>query len=85
MSIRSIDPNLIDNLLGKIVAEMFPPASSFGKGICDTTSVWVDIRNLLYSRGAGPANHSSIRVLLTISHGLYDELKGSVLLLKWPS
>lgn len=74
-SVRTIPQHLSGTSLLQHVAELFPPASLFAKEICDIPSVWVELRNFLDSRGAGLTQHSSRRVILTLAHGLYEEVE----------
>lgn len=73
VSIRSIDTSLSGRNLCAHIAELFPPASLFAKEICDTPTVWVDLRNFLNALGANLAPQSSRRVICTLAHGLYDD------------
>ena len=59
--------------LKRAVAEMFPPQYYLGKKVCDLPAVHIELRDVLDSHGANLQQHSSHRVINTLSHGLYEE------------
>ena len=59
--------------LKRTVVDIFPLASQFRQEICDLPAVHVDLRNFLDAEGANLAQHSSLRVVMTLAHGLYEE------------
>ena len=61
--------------LKRTVADMFPPASLFREEICDLLAVHIELRKFLDAKGANLAQHSSHRVVMTLGHGLYEEIE----------
>lgn len=82
MSIRSIRLEVTGEALREGSAERFPPAHFFSQEICDMPSVWMELRNFLDARGARLMQHSSRRVLLTLTHRLYTEAEDRTVSIK---
>lgn len=75
MSTRSIYQDIPIRNIRKVSAGMLPPASRFYEEIWDFNSVSVELRNLFKQKGDNIMKNASIRVMVKIKHGLFDELE----------
>lgn len=53
--------------------EIFRPISLLGREICDLTSVWIELTNVLTTRDARFPQNYSHHVINKLANGLYDE------------
>lgn len=62
----------------RLVAEIFPPSVLFSQDIRDLPALYSEIRDFLDSRRANMVQHSSRRVMMTLTTNLYEEPEDTV-------